>query len=725
MLLFKLGRTGRIPWFFAAFAGLVALVFMIAWLRQPRLPTDLAPPDGAYDVTILRDTWGVPHIFGRTDADAAYGLAWAHAEDDFATIQAVMLAARGDLAAHLGKDGAPNDFMVQLLDIEGVVNVGYPRLPEDVRAICEAYADGINHYAALHPDEAIARLYPARGEDLVAGFVHKLPLFFGLDGALREIFDPTPPEGGDARAWLGEASGADLGPVRGSNAMAISPARSAGGETFLVVNSHQPWTGPVAWYEAHLHSDEGLDVTGGVFPGSPVVLHGHNRRLGWAHTVNRPDLVDVYRLDIDPDDPMRYRVDGEWLELKRGIARIEVKILGPLTWTVEREFFRSIFGPTVRRPGVSPSEGTYAVRFAGLGETRQLEQWYRMNRAHNLDQWLDAMAIQGVPMFHTVYADADGHILYLYNASLPLRVEGHDYSGVVAGTTRETLWTEKLPFGALPRVTNPESGFVQNANNTPFQTTGTDADPRRGDLPPGAALAVEDHMTGRAHRALELLSSDSEITFEELLDIKWDHTYHPQAPLMRRLRRLIELLRSDPRASRKIVERLEAFDLEPDLEDRYAALVLLAVGRFWEVKDEPTDSELTASLRSAVDHLQRHFGRLDPTWGEVNRLRRGELDLPVTGAPDVLHAVYAEPQDDGRLAGVAGDSYVLIAAWDRSGAVRSHSVHQFGSSTLDAASQHYADQAPLFVERRLKPVWLDEADIRANLEREYSPGDHD
>ncbi|MEM8995541.1 MAG: acylase [Acidobacteriota bacterium] len=724
MLLAKLSRRRGILRAASAVAGVAGLIFWVAWWRQPRLPADLAPPDGAYDVEILRDTWGVPHIFGRTDADTAYGLAWAHAEDDFATIQAVLLASRGVLAAHLGKDGAPNDFMVQLLGIKGAVDAGYPQLPADVKAICEAYADGVNHYAAAHPDEAIARLYPARGEDLVAGFVHKLPLFFGLDAALRQIFDPASPEG-DERAGFGQRPGADLGPFRGSNAMAISPSRSAGGETFLVVNSHQPWTGPVAWYEAHLRSDEGLDITGGVFPGAPVILHGHNRRLGWAHTVNHPDLVDVYRLDVDPDHPLRYRVDGEWLELEREVARIQVKIFGPLTWTVEREFFRSIFGPTVRRPGVAPSEGTYAIRFAGLGETRQLEQWYRMNRARDLDEWLDAMAIQAIPMFHTVYADADGRILYLYNASLPLRDPGHDYDGVVPGTSRRVLWTEGLPFTSLPRVTDPEIGFVQNANNTPFHTTGTDADPRRGDLPPGAALAVEDRMTGRAHRALELLSGDGEITFDELIAMKWDHTYHPEAPTMRRLRRLIELLRGDPEASPEVMELLEGFDLEPDLDDRRAALALLAVGRFWEAEHGPDDSELLESLGDAVDLLRRHFGRLDPTWGEVNRLRRGELDLPIAGAPDVLHAVYGELQEDGRLAGVAGDSYVLIAAWGRDGVVRSRSIHNFGSATLDAASPHYADQAPLFVERRLKPVWLDESDIRAHLGREYRPGDVD
>ncbi|MEM1176901.1 MAG: acylase [Acidobacteriota bacterium] len=712
-------RRRPLLWLMVTLLGLPVAVIVFGWWRQPRLPEGLIPPADAYDVRILRDTWGVPHIFGRTDADAAYGLAWAHAEDDFATIQGVLLASRGELAAHMGRDGAPNDFMVQLLDIRGVVDAGYPKLPADVRAICEAYAAGLNHYAALHPEDAIPRLYPARGQDLVAGFVHKLPLFFGLDRVLKELFSVEETEK-QARAHLGRL---DLGPVRGSNAVAVSPRRSADGGTYLIVNSHQPWTGPVAWYEAHLRSEEGLDVTGGVFPGSPVILHGHNRRLGWAHTVNHPDLIDVFKLETAPEDPHTYRVDGEWLELERDVARIEVKLFGPLTWTFKREFFRSIFGPTVRRPGVDPADGTFSIRFAGLGETRQLEQWYRMNRAQNLDQWLDAMALQAVPMFHTVYADADGRILYLYNARLPTRAKGRDFSGVVAGTERAALWTADLPFQQLPHVLDPPAGFVQNANNTPFQTTGTGADPRRLDLPAEAAAAIEDRMTGRAHRALELLSADSTISFDELIAIKWDHAYHPEAPLMRRLRRLIAASGEDPNIPATVVQRLEAFDREPDLDDTNAALVLLAVGPFWEAEDSPSDAELVDSLVSAMGHLEQHFGRIDPPWGDVHRLRRGEVDLPIAGGPDVLHAVYSEAADDGRLVGVAGDSYVLAVAWDQDGEVRSQSLHQFGSATLDETSTHFADQAQLFVERRLKPVWLDEEEIRAHLAREYRPGE--
>lgn len=290
-------------------------------------------------------------------------------------------------------------------------------LSPETRAICEAYADGINRYAVLHPGEALPGLYPVRGRDVVAGFVHKLPLFFRLDEVLKELFGPmrlhaVSRKGGARLASRSE----DPEPPFGSNALAVAPRRSADGFTRLAVNSHQPWAGPVAWYEVQLHSEEGWDMTGGVFPGAPIVLHGHNRSLGWAMTVNEPDLVDVYVLETNPDDPNQYRFDGAWRDLEAKTVAIDVKLLGRLHWTFHREVLWSVYGPVVRQP-----HGTYALRFAGMGEVRQVEQWYRFNKGRNQAEWRAAMAINAIPMFNFVYADGEGHIEYVYNARLPMR----------------------------------------------------------------------------------------------------------------------------------------------------------------------------------------------------------------------------------------------------------------------------------------------------------------
>jgi penicillin amidase/acyl-homoserine-lactone acylase len=675
----------------------------------PRLDTrGLVPAPGRYDVRILRDTWGVPHVFGRTDPDVAYGLAWAHAEDDFVTIQNSLLATRGELAAVYGRQFAPSDYLVHLLRVWEVVDAGYERdLAPDTRALLEAYADGINHYAATHPQEAIARLYPVRGRDLVAGTVHKTPLFFGLDVLLKELMAEAP-----------AARGADAGAVAvlGSNAFAVAPRRTADGVTRLLVNSHQPWEGPAAWYEAHLHSDAGWDAAGGLFPGAPVVLHGHNRRLGWAHTVNFPDLVDVYRLDVDPQDPRRYRFDGGWRTLEVRSVPVEVKVWGRLRWTFHRDAEWSVHGPVLRTP-----RGAMALRIAGTGEVRHLEQWYRMNRARTMAEWQAAMRMAALPMFNTVYADAEGNVAYTYAAALPRRTVGPDWSGILPGDTSSLLWSERLPYERLPAVVNPRSGFVQNCNNTPFQTTEGPGNPDPALL--ADTPGIETHMTNRALRALELLGGDSSITRQEFEAYKYDVTYAEKSEVARAWRRLLDSPPGDDTGLREALDVLRGWDRRAAADSPAAALALLTLAPGHRNEELPDTGTLARRLRTAARDLRAHFGTLAPPLPEVLRLRRGALDLGLDGGPDLLHAFYARPADKGRWDAYAGDSLVMLVEWDAQGRVHSRSIHQFGASTSRADSAHFADQAPLFARHQFKEVWLDESDIRAHLEREYRPGE--
>lgn len=697
--------------------GVWALLLLLE-ARRTRLPEGMVPAEGTYDVRILRDERGVPHIFGRRDADVAYGLAWAHAEDDFATIQGALLAARGRLASVYGPDAAPNDFMVHLLRIQEVVETGYPTLSADTRAMLEAYAAGLGHYAALHPEEALGELYPVTGADVVRGFVHKLPLFFGIDKTLQALFA----EGGDEGEEPTEVT-------RGSNVIAVAPSRTSDGSTYLVVNSHQPWEGPVAWYEAHLRSEEGWDMVGGVFPGAPVILHGHNRYLGWAHTVNKPDLVDLYRLHADPQDPARYRLDGRWRQLEERPAPIAVKLFGPLGWTFERRVHWAEHGPAVVREQ-EPHAGTYAIRFAGFGDVRAVEQWYRMNRAESFGQWRDAMALGALPMFNTGYGDREGNIFYVYNGQLPVREMGPDYqapglTGALDGATSATLWSHLLPFEELPQVANPPAGFLQNANSSPFSATvgeGNAAAHRYAET-----FGIETHETNRSLRLRSLLAADPDITWEELLAIKFDTRYDPASSMAVWRDRLIatreEHQGTDP-ALAEPFDTLAAWDLDTNRENPHTALPVLAWGELLlQHQPSPSDAELLDRLRRAAEVLRQHHGSLEVPWGNVNRLQRGAVDLPLSGGPDIVHAVYGELGDDGRLVGTAGDSHILLARWDAEGKVDSYSLHNYGSATLDPASPHYADRAGPFARRQPQPVWLDEAEIRRHLEREYRPGE--
>jgi len=397
-----------------------------------------------YDVQIVRDEWGIPHILGKTDADTAYGLAYANAEDDFATIQDVFLAVRGKLASVEGLAMAPNDYYVYLIRIWDDLDQKYDKLDPNFRAICKAYIDGLNLYASRHPEKLKRNIWPAKPQDLVAGFIHKLPMMFGMHRDLARLMADT-----GNPASTASVLNPDQLPI-GSNFIAVGPSRSANQATRVCINSHQPWTGPVTWYEAHLISEEGQNLYGGLFPGSPVIFLGHNENIAWGHTVNQPDLVDVFKLELNPANPNQYKVDVEWLELERSLAPLEIRLWRNFRWTVNREVLYSIYGPAMR-----VNDQVFAIRYAGIGEFRQIEQWYRMGRARNLNEFKDAMRIHALAMFNTGYGDRDGNLFYIYNALLPDRADGHDWSGTVPGNTRDTLWTEYRPFDELPIVENP------------------------------------------------------------------------------------------------------------------------------------------------------------------------------------------------------------------------------------------------------------------------------
>jgi len=289
----------------------VAAVY--TWDPLPQNPSSesLAEAASQYDAEIIRDSYGVPHIFGKRDVDTAFGLAYAHAEDDFTTIQERTLAVRGELANHKGFDAAITDYLVGFFEVWETVDAKYENeIPQHVKDFSEAYAAGLNLYASQHPDELVQGFTPFTAEDATAGSVFTTPLFYGLDRVLLSLFADErnaelsmDPASGQAN-WIAAPRNT---PPRGSNAFAVSPARSGDGVTRLMINSHQPMTGPVAWYEAHQISEEGLDIQGGTFPGSPIILHGFNRDLGWANTVNNPDLADVYRLTVNPDNDYQYR----------------------------------------------------------------------------------------------------------------------------------------------------------------------------------------------------------------------------------------------------------------------------------------------------------------------------------------------------------------------------------------------------------------------------------
>ena len=461
-----------------------------------------------YDARILRDPFGVPSIYGTRDADVAFGVAYAHAEDDFATIQEVVATSRARAGALLGTSGAPLDYAMHLLRVrETVAAKARTDLDAATWALLQGYAAGVNAYAADHPAElrAVVRdLLPVVPEDIIAGFVLRSPFFYGFDQVLARLIGGRPIPG----TW----------DDKGSNAFVVAPSRSGDGTTRLLSNSHQPWTGPVAWYELRVHSREGLHFAGATFAGSPVPFLGHNATLGWTNTVNKPDLVDVYRLRLKPDDATQYWFDGAWRALERRRVWLKVKI-GPLLVPVPKMVERSVHGPVVRN-----DSGAFALRYAGMDDVRQVMQYYRLVRARTWDAWRDAMRLQAIPATNFLYADATGRIAYVYNGLFPRRAAGAERDRIRRGDTSEVVWTGVVPFDSIPQLVNPPSGYLFNANNTPFfATSATD------NLSPESVptwMGVErTAMTNRAYRAFALLDTAPRIDRALLLRTKFDVAY--------------------------------------------------------------------------------------------------------------------------------------------------------------------------------------------------------
>ena len=395
------------------------------------------------DVEIVRDDFGVPHIFGKTDADVAYGLAWAHAEDDFKTIQQGYLAGNALLGKHIGTKGAGADFITQFIGSKEIIEKEYDqKISPEFKKIAEAYAQALNQYASTHPKEVLVDdLFPINPKMMLR--YAQLQLFISSRGDY----------------WVQRIIGnnvkleAPKEEITGSNTFAFNSSKTTDGNTYLAINTHQPLDGPVSWYEAHLCSEEGTNIIGALFAGTPSILIGANQHLGWAHTVNYPDKTDVFKLEMHPSKKGQYRVDDEYLTLQKKKAKLNIKVFG-IPFKISKTYYESIFGPTLKN-----KSGYYAVRTPALYEIRGLEQWWRMNKATSFSEFYDILKMKALPGYNIGYADKNDTIFYLSNGLIPKRAEGYNWKEVVPGNTRKTLWSETYDIEELPQVIQPSSGF--------------------------------------------------------------------------------------------------------------------------------------------------------------------------------------------------------------------------------------------------------------------------
>jgi acyl-homoserine-lactone acylase len=657
-------------------------------------------------ITIARDSFGVPHIFAPTDPEAAYGLAWAHAEDDFATLQLIILSGKAKLGHAIGKKGAEADYAVKFLGVRKAVESMWNTLSPDFIELIKGYIAGMNAYAKAHPNEIkYKQAFPFDERDYMTAVVFSVSLFCGIDEALPNVVSGKVPA-------LPGFNG------NGSNAFAFNSKKTTTGESFLAINAHQPLEGPMAFYEAHIQTDQGWNMLGGLLPGSCVINHGTNENLGWAHTVNYQDKIDVYQLQMNPHSKNQYRFDGEWIKLEKQKIKLHVKGI-PIT--IGKKSYLSKYGPTIKT-----KNGVFSLRVPALMDIRAMEEWYRMNKAHNFSEFYQALSMTALPMFNITYADRYDTIFYISNGKMPRRNAdtAYHWKSTIPGNVSATLWTSFKPINELPQYVNPPSGYLFNTNHSPFLATEPiyDLDSNKADRTDG----YETYANNRSTRVMELMPG-GKVDYETFKRIKFDRQLPAQLQYKYKIDSLIGLDPQKHTEFREPLIALQHWDKKADASSKGAAVFLLIYDYVTKkLRGSPprqlTVQESIETMEYVQQYMMDHFKKTDLALGDIEKLVRGDVEKPGNGLPDVLAAAYTEPYKNGMRKISSGDAYICLVRYPKDGSLpKIESIRPFGESA-HPNSPHYTDQNELFLQQKTKKMTLDKAEILSKAERIYHPG---
>ena len=688
---------------------LLGPLFLLAFL--PLLPS-CEPPE----TEILWDTYGVPHIFSESRTKLFQAQGWSQMESHGDLILRLYGQARGRAAEYWGETYLESDLWVRTHGIPERGEAWHVTQDEEMYEYLEAFVEGMNAYARENPDalaDEVRVVLPVEPGDVMAHYLRAIHYTFVSSPGLV----PSGMRQDQMEAMLDE--------LPGSNAWAVGPTRSASGHAMLLANPHLPWEDLFLWHEVQLAGPD-FNAYGATLVGMPLVILGFTDHLGWTHTVNQYDGADLYELTLEDGG---YLFGGEVRPFDTAVDTLQVLQEDSTLQARPLTIQRSVHGPVVGR-----EEGkAYALRVAGLDRSGVFRQYYEMLSAGNLEEFEAAMAQLQLPMFTTMYADAEGHIMHLFNGLVPLRGQGDDdyWSGPVPGDVAETLWTDYHPYEDLPRVVDPASGWLQNANDHPWTTTIPLPPVMDPDLYP--SYMVREFMHLRAHRSVIMLLEDESVSFRELVDYK--HSTRVEMA-DRLLDDLLPLAREEgSERARRAARVLEAWDRDTDADSRGAVLFLhWALALYDQTRGDPWAEDWTLEapmatpdgletpdlalrlLEAAADTTLARHGALDVAFGDVHRLRRDTLDLPANGHGDplgIFRAAWYQRTGEGftyELTG--GDSFVLAVEFGDS--IRARAVLGYGNST-QPDSPHRTDQLGLFSEKGMRPVWRTRGQVEANL----------
>jgi acyl-homoserine-lactone acylase len=651
---------------------------------------------------ILWDTYGIPHIYGENSQSVFYAFGWAQMQSHGNLILRLYGQARGQAAEYWGEDYLESDRWVQTMGIPNRAKAWYESQNPIFRNYIDAFVGGMNAYAKEHPEALTKELkvaLPLKPVDVLAHAQRVINFSFVVNPArLEDIAENDTP--------------------KGSNAWAIAPSRSESGNAMLLANPHLPWSDLYLWYEAQLVGPE-INAYGATLVGFPVLTIAFNDNLGWTHTVNTHDGWDAYELTLANDG---YRFNGKIRSFDREEKVLKVKEKNGNLRSESLVVRRSVHGPIL-----TEKQGkAIALRVVGLDKPGALEQWWDMARSKNFSEFETALKRLEIPMFTVMYADRQGRIMHLFNGQVPIRKKGDFkyWSGTIPGNTSETLWTQNHPYGDLPRVVDPPSGWLQNTNDPPWTTTFPS--PIAPDKYP-AYMAPRGPMSLRSQRSAKMLLEDQKISFAELMRYK----HSTQVELADRLLDdLIPVARQGSEKARRAAEVLATWDRKVEADSRGAVLFA-----FWKqamddarlfAKPWSEDAPLTTPdglanpaeavrvLEATATKVEVTYGALDVAWGEVFRLP-GVANLPANGGDNnlgVFRSVWFAPGKDNRFQAVAGDSFV--AAIEFSNPVKARALTSYGNAS-QPGSPHAGDQLQLFARQELRPVWRSRSEVEAHL----------
>ena len=698
----------------------------------------------ARQVEVIRTAYGVPHIYADNFRALGYALGFLQVEDYGERVPLGLLRARGQLAAHQGRGALDSDFANRPSFTRAVAI--YQELHEDTRAVSEGFAAGVNRYMAQHPEEFPDWTASAfTGHDVAALYVYRA----SASQARRWIRQL----GGAAEAPLADLDGSapDGGIEEGSNAWALAPGRTASGAAILLRNPHLSWE--AGYWEAHVVVPGRLDFYGDFRIGAPLgIVGGFNPYLGFATTNNDVDNAQVYALEVDPDRADHYLLDGASVPIGREQLTVRFRNGDGYGFETRERLFTDL-GPVIYRD----HGRIYVLRAPEDGEFRGGEQFLRMMQATSLAEWTDAMRLRAHPRSNLIYADAAGNIFYLWNAAIPRFPHPHDAERAVPVTRRDQMWTALHELDDLPQLLNPVGGYLHNENDAPWLANlRAPLDP---DDYPEYFEAQEFRL--RSQHAQQLVGGDERLSLEDVLRRK--HSYRMlladrvKDELLAAARGAIDAAALDtgsvdPDRVASALTLIERWDNTTSPESRGGVLFEEWWTRYTSAleaeadparEDDPVeffaipwssaaptetprglaDPGLAARVfPEAVAATVRRFGAWDVAWGDVHRVRRGDVDEPVGGCAGRLgcfRVINFREDEDGRRRAVGGDGWILGVEF--TSPPRALSVLAYGQSSRETSPNH-ADQAAMFARGEMKAVAFTREDVERAAERRYRPG---